>query len=1152
MVFKKTLLSFALATALMQPALAQTISYNTALPNGISSGDTTQTSTVLWARSAATGNIRFQVKDETTAIVFEQIVTVTDAMVPAKVGVSGLIAGKQYTYIATLPNGTSLTGSFKTAAADNTNPPLSFGVTGDWRGELAPYPSIKNVIGKNLDFFIKLGDTIYADYPTAAVPAAQAQSLSDYQKKHEEVYAAHSGLNTLADLQKSVSIFSMIDDHEVTNDFAGGALASSDARFNETTGLINQTTLYSNGLQAFTQYNAIANKRYAAIGDSLFDNRPDLYRSQRYGSTASIFIPDARSFRDAELTGVTDITDSVQIGGFLAQAFDYTTPTKTRTLLGKQQLDRLKADLLAAQTDNVVWKFVAMPEPIQNLGVLAASDRYEGYASERSELLRFIDENAINNVVFVTTDIHGTIINDLTYQRREDVLSALASTGNPLSAPQIKTSAFEISTGSVAFDPSFGNSILDLLNIVPNGSALLAQLFAGVGVADRASFDSLPMTVKNAAMQSLMDSTLTPLGYTPIGLQDNNRINAKLVKGSNTALFSFGWSKFDINPKTNALTITTYGIDPYTAQNLADNSAEVKSRKPEILSRLQVIPQPQPASVVKVKLIAINDFHGQLESPGTLRIGPTAASSPNKAVGGIDWLAGYIANIKSKNPNTAVVSAGDLIGATPLISALFHDEGTIETMNRAGLDINAVGNHEFDEGKTELLRMQNGGCHPTDVNSCQGATVGTPVPFEGAKFTFLAANVVDKATKTTLFPATTIKTYDGVKVGFIGLTLKETPTIVTPTGVAGLDFKDEVTTINAATSKLLAQGAKTIVVLIHQGGTTTTTQSVLTVNSCDGGLTGSPIKTIVNKLNDAVSLVISGHTHNAYNCMIATKSGKHFVPVTSASSQGRLLTEIDLTIGATSGKVSGINARNIPVDRTNAAITPDASIKTIVDQYKSLVAPIANTVIGNINATLSRANNSAGESVLGDIIADSQWNATKASGFGDSVVAFMNPGGVRADLTYASSAVGEGDGKVTFGEAFTVQPFGNSLVTLTLTGAQIETMLEQQFTGCTNAQPFNRILSPSTGFNYAWNSAGAACDKVDPASIKINGVVVDPAANYRVTVNNFLADGGDNFKVLAEGTNRLGGAQDIDALKAYFIANPVVSAGAQDRIQLLP
>jgi len=554
---------------------------------------------------------------------------------------------------------------------------------------------------------------------------------------------------------------------------------------------------------------------------------------------------------------------------------------------------------------------------------------------------------------------------------------------------------------------------------------------------------------------------------------------------------------------------------------------------------------------VNVKIVAINDFHGQLESPGSFRALPTDAFG-TIPVGGIDWLAGYIADIKSKNPNTVVVSAGDLIGATPLVSALFHDEGTIETMNRAGLEINAVGNHEFDEGKDELLRMQNGGCHPTDANSCQGAAVGTPVPFEGADFQFLAANVIDKKTGETLFPSYIIKEYEGVKVAFIGMTLKETPTIVTPSGVAGLHFKDEVRTVNQLVPKLRALGAKAIVVLIHQGGVTPTTQSVATINSCDGNLDGSPVKTIVSGLSNAVDLVISGHTHQAYNCKLATKNPNHLISVTSANSQGRVFTDIDMELNKLNGRVKNVTAVNVAVDRGNAGITPDADIAQIVNNYKALATPIANRVIGSITADLTRSASTAGENVMGDVIADAQLAATKEAGFGGAQVAFMNPGGVRADLTFASSAAGEGDGNVTYSEAFTVQPFGNSLVTLTLTGAQIEEVLEQQFVGCPNGQTFNRILLPSTGFSYAWSATGPACDKVDPASILINGVAVDPATSYRVTVSNFLADGGDKFTVLAQGTDRLGGAQDSDALEAYFKANSPVAPVALDRILLLP
>lgn len=561
-----------------------------------------------------------------------------------------------------------------------------------------------------------------------------------------------------------------------------------------------------------------------------------------------------------------------------------------------------------------------------------------------------------------------------------------------------------------------------------------------------------------------------------------------------------------------------------------------------------------------IKIVAFNDFHGQLESPGSFRQTPTSAAATNIPVGGADWMAGYLADLKAQNPHTVVVSAGDIIGATPLVSALFHDEPTIETMNRLGLDFNAVGNHEFDEGKEELKRMQTGGCHPTDPNSCQGAAVGTPVPFEGADFKFLAANVVESVTGKTLFPPYAVKVIAGARVAFIGMTLKDTPTIVTPTGVAGLQFTDEAATVNALIPKLRARGVEAVVVLIHQGGTIPVTQSVATINNCDGGLNASPIKSIVNQLDDEVDLVISGHTHQAYNCQIANKAGR-LISVTSANSQGRVLTDIDVQINKASGEVISVAANNIVVDRGNSQIVPDAGIKTLVDNYKAIATPIANRVIGSIGAAITRNATAAGESALGDVIADAQLLATHAPGFGEAVVAFMNPGGIRADLNFPSGIAGEGDGNVTYGEAFTVQPFGNTLVTLSLTGEQIHTLLEQQFTGCTlgypagapaSGQPFNRILQISEGFSYEWWEKGTPCDNVDPGSIKINGVTVDPSASYRITVNNFMADGGDQLYVLTQGGNRLGGALDLDALESYFISTPLVQPGRQNRIVQVP
>ena len=524
-------------------------------------------------------------------------------------------------------------------------------------------------------------------------------------------------------------------------------------------------------------------------------------------------------------------------------------------------------------------------------------------------------------------------------------------------------------------------------------------------------------------------------------------------------------------------------------------------------------------SVVEVQILALNDFHGNLLPPSgsSGRVGTVDA-------GGAAYLATHVKTLEQANRNSIVVSAGDLIGASPLLSALFHDEPTIEAMNQIGLDINAVGNHEFDEGTNELLRMQNGGCHPTD-----GCLDGDG--FAGADFQFLAANVVSEATGQTLFAPYTIRNFNGAKIAFIGMTLEGTPLIVSPSGVAGFDFLDEADTVNALIPELVAQDVGAVVVVVHEGGQ----PAALDIDGCNG--VSGPIVDIVNRLDDRVDLVISGHTHQPYNCVIDGK------PVTSAFSFGRLVTDIDMRVDRAKKQVTAITIDNKIVTRDVAA---DTGITALIDRYNAIAAPIANRVIGSITADITRTANTAGESALGDVIADGQLDATDDPGFGDAVVAFMNPGGIRADLTYASSPAGEGDGNVTYGEMFTVQPFGNSLVTMTLTGAQIERLLEEQFAPCTLGT--NRILQVSEGFAYTWNAAGETCDKVDPALITINGVPVDPLASYRVTVNSFLADGGDSFPILTQGTNRLGGEVDTDAFEKYFAANSPVPPGPQNRI----
>jgi 5'-nucleotidase len=521
---------------------------------------------------------------------------------------------------------------------------------------------------------------------------------------------------------------------------------------------------------------------------------------------------------------------------------------------------------------------------------------------------------------------------------------------------------------------------------------------------------------------------------------------------------------------------------------------------------------------VNLQILAINDFHGNIAtSSGSF-------APPGESVGRADFLAANIQAAEEGADNSIFVSAGDLIGASPLISALFHDEPTIEAMNLIGLDINAVGNHEFDEGPEELLRMANGGSHPDGDLDGDG--------FAGADFEFLAANVVVDDTGKTLFPAYTIRNYQGVKVAFIGMTLQGTPDIVTPAGTAGLTFNDEVETVNALIPKLQKKNIQSFVVLLHEGGRSDGGQ-----NDCGSGLTG-PIAEITAALDDAVDLVIAGHTNDEFVCEI---DGKW---VTMADNRARLYTDIDVELNRVTKDMTVLAINNVPNLQTD--VIPDPTVTALIDKYDDLSAPLANLVIGQITTDILRTPpNAAGESALGDVIADAQLQATASAGTGAAVVAFMNPGGIRDNFLFASGPAMEGDGNVTFGEAFSVQPFTNNLVTMTLNGQQIHDLLEEQFTGSVN------ILQVSDGFSYTWDANGALGDRVDPADIVIADGALNLADDYRITVNNFLAGGGDGFSVLTLGTDLLTGEIDLDALVTYFGASSPVAPGPQDRITRL-
>ncbi len=525
------------------------------------------------------------------------------------------------------------------------------------------------------------------------------------------------------------------------------------------------------------------------------------------------------------------------------------------------------------------------------------------------------------------------------------------------------------------------------------------------------------------------------------------------------------------------------------------------------------------AAPVELRILAINDFHGYLRPPpGGIRIADPGDKTGKVAVaaGGAEHMATAVKQLREGTGNTIFVAAGDLIGASPFLSAMFHDEPTIESLSMMGLAVASVGNHEFDEGKDELLRMQNGGCHPTD--KCQG-----PHPFLGAKFHYLAASTFEKSTGKTIFPGYEIREFEGIPVAFIGLTLKGTPNLVSPVGVADLEFRDEADTVNALVPELKARGVEAIVVLIHEGGF-----PAGDYNECPG--ISGPIVDIVRKFDHAVDVVISGHTHQAYVCDIDGRL------VTSADKYGTVVTAIDLKLDSVTRDVISARADNVIVRTGTFARDPEQT--ALLEAYDQFAAPIANRPAGSIAETLSRTPNEAGESVLGDIVADAQLAATRADTNGGAVIAFTNPGGVRSDIPRKQ------DGAVTYADVFASQPFRNQLVTLTLSGMQIKNMLEQQWLD--PKRP--RILQVSSGFSYTWDGAKPYGDRVVADRMSLHGQRIDPATSYRVTVNNFLAVGGDGFTVFKEGIAQQVGVYDVDALYAYFRANSPIAPTAADRI----
>ena len=549
--------------------------------------------------------------------------------------------------------------------------------------------------------------------------------------------------------------------------------------------------------------------------------------------------------------------------------------------------------------------------------------------------------------------------------------------------------------------------------------------------------------------------------------------------------------------------------------------------------------RPRPPRELQLQVLSFNDFHGHLQPPGGVdpaapdaTLGATLDPS-RTVVGGAEHLASTLTRLRTGARHSHTVAAGDLIGGSPFLSGLFHDEPAVESLNAMGLDVSSVGNHEFDEGVDELLRMQRGGCHPEDGCYAPWGPGGYP----GADFPWLAANAVRKDSGRTVLPGTWVKRVGGVKVGYIGMTLEATPTLVAQAGIQGIEFRDEVETANRAARELRRRGVQTIIVLLHEGGF-----QAGTYQQCVG--ISGPVVDIAENLHAEIDLVVTGHTHQPYVCNIPDPRGKPRT-VTSASSFGRVVTETTLTIGTRSGEVD--RAATVSTNHLVTRSNPDPVQTEIVNRWNTASAPIANEVVGSIATDLTRSPNRDTESALANRIADAQLAATLSPGAGGAQIALMNPGGVRADLTVNEISGGEQPGEVTYGEAFAVQPFGNLLVTLDLTGAQIERLLEQQAVA---GRPGGRevlILGVSAGFAFAYNPAAAPGQRIDPASITLNGSVLDPSATYRVVTNSFLADGGDSFSVFTEGTRRVGGGDDLAAFTDYLEAGSPV-APPEDRI----
>ena len=593
-----------------------------------------------------------------------------------------------------------------------------------------------------------------------------------------------------------------------------------------------------------------------------------------------------------------------------------------------------------------------------------------------------------------------------------------------------------------------------------------------------------------------------------------------------------------------------FGVDDdYVRKADELKQAEIALAGARLAQVLQAIwPEtPQAATTprtIPLRLIVFNDFHGNLE-PGNLSLpfaDPLLATPSERVpVGGMAALSGMVKLLRVGMPYSLTLSSGDLFGASPLVSTLYRHETTVMQMNQLELDASVVGNHEFDAGLDELLRLKKGGCAATVPEAL--ATSCALKPYEGMQFELLGANVRKDGETKAVFDPVMVKRVEGIPVAFIGVVTKETPSMVLPSGVKGLKFDDEVEVLNRTAEQLKRHGIKAIVAMVHEGGEVGTQVHPVDWNDTRCDQARGRVFDIARQVSPDVDVLLTAHTHQGYRCLVDGRL------VIQGTSFGRGLSVVDLALDPSTGDIDRAHTTsvNLPVvnDRTTALqraqlarllppafspivrqSRPDEAVAKQVAGYAQQIAPKANREVARIGAVFDKGPGT-GDHAMGRLIADAQLAAARTALPAEQVqMAFMNDGGVRADLRCAS---GQPPCVVTFGQLFAAQPFSNDLVVMSLTGAQIKAVLEQQQKPGM-ASPY--FLQPSAGVSYEWHEQAPIGQRV--SAVSVNGKPLDLKASYRVVVNTFLSQGGDGFDVFLKGDNRHSAGNDLDALLAYL------------------